>query len=268
METVGNEAVSSTVSFKKQINGYDMAQVNAYIKNITEAYQIAYDEFSIKCEEYDQLLENFTMLQTREQSRPSTDVISSTLLNAEMFSKKIMADARIEAEKIQKEAYMEKVAAKKQGKRLRDEAVADAAQIRREVQAVLENATAEAMLLKEDAQVIIDNACAEAAVLKEDALVIIDNAHAEAAVLKEDAQVVIDNARAEAAVIKENAQVMINDARSEAARIKFYSGKKVRQANEKTTRTAGQMQRLTLPRVLDYQNERKPGVVHQTPHAK
>ena len=174
MEANGIETSGNKVSFENQINGYDITQVDSYIECITDAYQTAYDEYNVKCDEYNRLLESYKMLQTQEQSRPSTEVISNTLLKAEVASEKFIADARVEAkrviadacaeaDKIKKSAYMDKTSAKVQVQKLLGDAAAEAAQIRETAQLVLDSANEEATMLIDNAQSMIDDARVEAA---------------------------------------------------------------------------------------------------------
>jgi len=216
MEGKGIEILSNKVSFENQINGYDIAQVDAYIDYITEAYQAAYDEYNVKCDEYDQLMESFKM---QEQSRPGSEVISNTILKAKAVSEKIIADARAEAKIIITDACFK-------------------------------------------ADEIKKNACMDKATGKVQVQKLLDDAAAEAAKIKETAQVVLDSANAEAAKLKDSALSMIDDARVEAARIVARANNNEKQANVKIARTAGQMQPLLLPRVLDVKPGQKPGVLH------
>ena len=157
---------SNKVRFENQINGYDIAQVDTYIECITGAYQAAYDEYNVKCDEYDKLMEHFKKLQTQEQSRPSPAVISDTIFKATVVTEKIIADAQAQAEKIKKGAYMDKAAAEKQAQKLLDDATADAAKVKDAAKKVLDVANAEAAMLKENSQSMVDNARAEVARIK------------------------------------------------------------------------------------------------------
>jgi len=181
MEIIRTQIQSSEVSFNKQENGYDITQVDAYIKSITEAYQSAYEQNNIICNKYNQLLENFKMLQMREQSRPSAEVISNTLLNAEMFSKKIITEAQAEADKLKKYAYMVRAAAEKQAQKLIDDATVEAAQVKDAAKRVFDAANAEAAMLKENSRIILDEARAEAAAMKNRSGKNIDQAYAKKA---------------------------------------------------------------------------------------
>ena len=157
------ETVNAKICFDKQLNGYDRAQVDSYIESLTDAYQTAYDEYNAKCEAYDQLLENLTVLETREQNRPSEETISNTLLKAEAFSKKIIDDARVEAEKIKEGSYIYKAAAKIQAQKILDDAAGEAARLKNEAQAALESVNAEAAKAQEKAQRMFDDVSAEVA---------------------------------------------------------------------------------------------------------
>ena len=222
MEAKGIEILSNKVSFENQINGYDIAQVDTYIEYITKAYQAAYDEYKVKCNEYDQLLESLKKLLKREQSRPSPEVISNTILKAEVVSEEIIADARAEAEKI----------------------ITDA---RAKAEKIAADAFAEVVSKK-----IVADARAEAKKITADTCVETDKITADACA---EADKIIADACNEADKI-------IADACNEAAKIRVRINNNVKQANVKIGRTARQMQPLLLPRVLDFQPGQKSGVLH------
>ena len=163
MATLKSDMANTGIIFKKQFNGYDRAQVDAYVDSIAGAYQTAYCEYNAKCEAYDRLMANFQELEAREAERPSAEAVSNTLFKAEEFSEKIMADARAEAERIKESAYIKKAAAKIQAQRLLDDAAVESAKTLAEAQAVLNNANAETGIAREKAQKMLDDVSAEVA---------------------------------------------------------------------------------------------------------
>ena len=89
--------VGTTISFAKEKNGYDRAQVDSYITKISEAYQTTYNEFLDISNKYMSLLEESENTKKQEQTELSPDVIAKTLLNTEMLAQKIIVDAKTEA---------------------------------------------------------------------------------------------------------------------------------------------------------------------------
>ena len=85
------------VSFDKQFNGYERVQVDRYITTLSEAYQKAYDEYTSVCCKYNELLEDYKVLEEKEQSRPNAEVIAKTLVDTESLAQKILADAKADA---------------------------------------------------------------------------------------------------------------------------------------------------------------------------
>lgn len=88
---------NGNISFKKKFNGYDKAQVDSYISCISEAYQTAYDEYNAACMKYNELLEDYKMLEEQENSRPHADIIAKTLVDTEALAQKILANAKADA---------------------------------------------------------------------------------------------------------------------------------------------------------------------------
>jgi len=96
---------ANNVFFNKRFNGYDKDEVDSYIKNLTRAYQTAYDEYNIVCNKYNELLDEYKTLGEQHDENVSTAaVIAKTMVEAEAFAQKIIADARIETDKIKIEA--------------------------------------------------------------------------------------------------------------------------------------------------------------------
>ena len=148
---------ASGVSFQKQFNGYDRDEVDRYIKNISEAYQTAFDEYTAVCDERDKLLEECKELGAeREQNKSNATVIAKTLIDAETLVQKIIADAHAEADKIIEEAQ---AAAQK----TRDDAYTENAVAKIQAQKTISEANAEAAGIRDQANGLIDNAQIEAA---------------------------------------------------------------------------------------------------------
>ena len=91
-----------SVSFERQMNGYDKEQVDRYISELSEAYQEAYDEYQYICEKYNEALEQ---KRAAEESGAS-DLIQKTLINAEILAEQLIKDAKTESDKIKTEAVL------------------------------------------------------------------------------------------------------------------------------------------------------------------
>lgn len=130
------------ISFSKQFNGYDKTEVDLYIKNLSDAYQTAYEEYTAVCVKYNDLLEDYeTLGREREQTKSNTAVIAKTLIDTEILAQKIIANAheeadkikaetQAEAEKIREAVQIENTVAKEQARKLIENAQTAAGQIR------------------------------------------------------------------------------------------------------------------------------------------
>ena len=106
--------------FAEQTNGYDKAQVDDYIRRLTEAYQTAYNEYQAVCVKYNALLQENKKLETEKQFASSAgpipnktvkdseiaDIIAKTLVDSEMLARKIVENANAEAERIVDQAKL------------------------------------------------------------------------------------------------------------------------------------------------------------------
>ena len=146
--------MNTNISFTEEKRGYDKNQVNSYIKKLSEAYQITYDEYMDVSGKYETLLEETKRSGEQENPKTNSEVITKVLVNAEVLAQTITADAQADAENIKNEAQ-----------KLIDEANKKVANARLIVQKIINEANAEAALAKETAQKIIDGANAEAAMI-------------------------------------------------------------------------------------------------------
>lgn len=106
--------IEPEVAFTRQLRGYDMVQVDRYIKKLTDAYQTAYSEYNSVCKKYTDLLEKSSELEKKAQPGGiNAEIISKTLIDAEIKARNIVNSARAEAEKIKKAAFMDKVVAER-----------------------------------------------------------------------------------------------------------------------------------------------------------
>ena len=145
------------VSFSKQFNGYDKDEVDRYIRNLSEAYQTAYEEYTAVCAKYNSLVENCkTHEGEQEHNKSNIAVIAKTLVDAETLAAKIMTDAREEADKIMAEAQTA-------AQIIKDKAHIENTTVKMQSQKIIDDANAEATVVKEHARELIDDAQIDAA---------------------------------------------------------------------------------------------------------
>jgi cell division septum initiation protein DivIVA len=100
---------NENIFFPEVRNGYDRGQVDKYINKLSEAYQAAYDENTAIWDRYNTLLAEYNKLNIHEQIELNSDVVTKTLIYAEMLAQKIITDAHEEAERARGE--MQKIIA-------------------------------------------------------------------------------------------------------------------------------------------------------------
>ena len=149
--------VGKNISFAKEKNGYDRAQVDSYIKKISDAYETTYYEFLDVSGKYKSLMEERESSGSREETGMNADVAAKTLINTEMLAQKIIADAQAEANSILEKA-----------RKSVDEANAEAAGIKEDARKALDGAVSEAAAMAaqtrediEKARRIIDSASSQ-----------------------------------------------------------------------------------------------------------
>ena len=151
------------VTFTKQLNGYDRAEVDRYVENLTLAYQTAYDEYNSVCAKYNDLLEEYGILcRQQEQNKSNVAVIAKTLVDTETLAQKIIADAQAQADKITEETQAA-------AKIIREDAFIEKATAKRHAQKLIDDATAEMTGLQERSREVIRSAQAEAAQINDQA---------------------------------------------------------------------------------------------------
>ena len=155
---------NNEVVFAKQVIGYDRAEVDSYVENLTNAYKTAYDEYNAICAKYNDLLEDFDALwRQQEQTRSNADVIARTLVDTETLAQKILTDAQAQADKltvetqaaaqlIRDESYAEKAAAKRQALRLIDDAAVEITGMQERAREIIRGAQAEADQINDHAR--------------------------------------------------------------------------------------------------------------------
>jgi DivIVA domain-containing protein len=108
MKKLMTESVTnSSVTFEKQLNGYDRGQVDQYIARLAEAYQEAYDEYTSISDKNDDLLKEIEELKKESKNAPNAEVITKTLLSSEILAQKTLEDADEEAGKMIAKAQAE-----------------------------------------------------------------------------------------------------------------------------------------------------------------
>ena len=153
----GNGAQENiSISFDTKILGYDKDEVDRYVKLLADAYQAAYDEYHVKCKEYDELLECSNMLDSFDQCDINTEVMTKALIDAEVMADKIISHARREAEKIKEEIFFEKFEAKVFAKNTINDANAEAASLKETAQKTLDDAVAEAAAVRRQSIMVVD----------------------------------------------------------------------------------------------------------------
>jgi cell division septum initiation protein DivIVA len=90
----------SEIYFNEQRNGYDKNQVDSYINKLTEAYQMAYNEYLAVCDRYNELMVEYKKLESEKQAGKETSVMSKTLIDSEKLANEIINDAYNEKSKI------------------------------------------------------------------------------------------------------------------------------------------------------------------------
>ena len=146
--------VSTNISFTKERNGYDRAQVDKYIKKLSEAYQTTYYEYLDISGKYKSLLEERENSEKPEAVAFNPDVAAKTLINTEILAQKIIADAQSEASNIITEAN-----------KLAIEAAQQSDQARENAEVAIKEANEEAEKMKEAARKTISDANDEAEAL-------------------------------------------------------------------------------------------------------
>ena len=147
----------TSIHFTKEKNGYDRAQVDSYIKKLSEAYQTTYYEYLDISGKYKSLLEEREKPSAQEQSELSPDVVAKTLINTEVLAQKIIADAQVEATAIIKGAHKTVADANA----VTTEAKEDAQRIKHEANAEADLIVAQARENFEKARRIMEQAAAE-----------------------------------------------------------------------------------------------------------
>ena len=146
--------IGTNISFAKEKNGYDIEQVNSYIKKIGEAYQTTYYEFLDISGKYKSLLEDCGNSDKKEPTGMNPDVAAKTLINTEMLAQKIISEAQAEA-----------TAAVAESRRIKDSADAEISKAKEAAQKIIDEAYAEAAKARADAQKITNDAQNEADLL-------------------------------------------------------------------------------------------------------
>jgi len=109
IDTIKDQLAYTGISFRSKLNGYDKAQVDNYIENLTDAYGAAHDEYAAKCVEYDGLFESFKELEleARERRHAGADAATRTLLDTEILAYQITDNAQDDARRIIEDAHIE-----------------------------------------------------------------------------------------------------------------------------------------------------------------
>ena len=92
--------------FSEEKNGYSKEEVDKYIGKLNDEYQLAFVENRTLVDKYEELFLKYQLLEAEgqstmdEQLETNADIITKTLLDAEVMAQKIIRDARMEAAEI------------------------------------------------------------------------------------------------------------------------------------------------------------------------
>jgi cell division septum initiation protein DivIVA len=78
-------------------DGYEREMVDDYIRRLTEAYQIAYNEYQILSEKYVNLQNEYKKLEASIQIDDKSEAIARALVGAEILAGNIIKEAEDEA---------------------------------------------------------------------------------------------------------------------------------------------------------------------------
>jgi len=131
-------------------NGYDKEQVDIYVNKLSEAYQAAYDENELIREKYNNLLDTYKTANGQNQSAPTSEVATKTLMYAEVLAQKIISEALEEASRTKAEAQLATA-----------DALEEATRANEKAQLTIANAREEVMRAKAEAQQAIAHANTE-----------------------------------------------------------------------------------------------------------
>lgn len=140
------------VKFAKKFIGYDIGQVDRYISSIAASYQSAYEEYNVKCAEFNKLLEYYKKLETHIKNRSSMDAITGVLQNTETMMRQITNDAKAEADKILEEICVKRFEAKIQAQKIIDNARKEAAAAKEKAQSIISDAHDNAVKIESQAK--------------------------------------------------------------------------------------------------------------------
>ncbi|MDR0491928.1 MAG: DivIVA domain-containing protein [Oscillospiraceae bacterium] len=124
------------VSFGKQLYGYNREQVERYIANITDAYQIAYTEYNDLYAKYYSLADNRGSTGSSEKLSSNAVATEKSLVNLEMLAQRIMEDACSEVVALS-------VSAKSEARKIMDDASSAALRVRAIAQKMIDKSNIE-----------------------------------------------------------------------------------------------------------------------------
>ena len=150
------------VVFSAERRGYSKTQVDQYIDRLSKAYNVAYEENRELQLKYNDLQDNFKILDSKIKSTQGSEVITRAIVDAEILAQKIISDAHAEAETIRVDAKRSiedaKIIAETLARELKDEAYLEKAKASIEAQKIIEAAKNEASIISIKAQEDIDEA--------------------------------------------------------------------------------------------------------------
>ena len=158
------------IKFAKRIRGYDIDAVNRRVRELTNAYQTAYAEYTAACAKYNELLGEYNAAGGgKNQIEQNAEVIAKMFVDTELMAQRILEDAKAEADKrigeardiaqkIVEDANFEQTAAAMHAKKLIDDAGAETARARERARLIVVNARAEARRAEYQTKRCVDQA--------------------------------------------------------------------------------------------------------------
>ena len=166
--------VYKNVLFSKRLNGYDVKEVERYIKTLADEYQAAYEQYkSLEATHIGLLEENKSLVGELERYKKNIgtnlkihsgipETQGKDINNTVDEAGKAMRDIQIASQRIIKEANCKKAEAIIQAEKTIEQANSEASEIKEWAKKIVDEANAEAVLTKEWALKVISNAKNEA----------------------------------------------------------------------------------------------------------
>jgi cell division septum initiation protein DivIVA len=150
-----NKKNKPEIAFETQFFGYDKEQVDRYVMNLRKAYQMAFNEYNIVIDKYNNIKDSGKLLEEQSGKVSMAGTVVDSLAGTEKMVQKILHDARVEFEQIKEDAILE-------SRKIRFNANAEAAAVKVQAKKLLETAESRLSIANESAKKIISDARIEA----------------------------------------------------------------------------------------------------------